>query len=367
MHVAECAGGVDRYLHSLIKYLDHEKFENILICSQNYALLDFNGIADYVKQIQMDHAIGKNDLKTVLKIRKLIGKYKPDIIYAHSSKAGAIVRMAGIGMKSKCIYNPHGWAFNMQGSKRNQIMYKMMEKVMAPFCSKIVCISEAERQSALVNGICSDKKIQVIYNGVDIEEYEASKKHPIFREHLNIPEDSFVIGYVGRLTKQKAPDIFIKMARMIKDKIPEAYFLMVGNGELEGKVKDYAEQYGLSNCLFITGWITNPLDYIALFDVAVLLSRWEGFGLAIPEYMMCGKPVVATAVDAILNLITDHKNGLLVPMDDFKAASEAVIEIYKDDLLKASLIDQGTKDVYEKFDIKRVSKETEELFYRLIG
>lgn len=366
MHVAECAGGVDRYLHSLIKYSDHEKFEIILVCSQNYVLLDYEEIADYVKQIQMAHAIGKSDLRAVLEIRKLIRKYKPDIVYAHSSKAGAIVRLADIGMRNKCIYNPHGWAFNMQGSKKKQTVYKILEKVMAPFCDKIICISESERQSALLSGICSDKKLQVIYNGVDLEEYEVAKKYLISRKDLNIPENAFVIGTVGRLTKQKAPDVFIKMARMIKDIIPEAYFLMVGNGELEDKIRNYAERQGLSDCLYITGWITNPLNYIALFDVAVLLSRWEGFGLAIPEYMMCGKPIVATAVDAILNLIMDHKNGLLVPMDDYKAASEAVLEIYKDDLLKSTLIEQGTKEVYEKYDTRRVSNETEKLFYELI-
>lgn len=366
MHVAECAGGVDRYLHSLIKYLDCEKFENILVCSQRFDAKDFQKVADYVEQIHMEHEIGKHDFKIALKVRKLIKKYHPDIVYAHSSKAGALVRMANVGLHNKCIYNPHGWAFNMDSSKLKKNIYKMMEKVMAPFCNKIICISDAERQSAIQNGICSDKKLQVIFNGIDIEEYETIKNDHISREDLLIPDDAFVVGSVGRLTRQKAPDVFIKMAHLIKEQIPNSYFIMVGNGELEDEVREYAESHNMSEALYITGWVDNPLSYVYLFDVATILSRWEGFGLVIPEYMICRKPVVATEVDAIPNILTDHVNGLLVPMDDAKAASEAILEIYKDINLRASLIKNGIEDVYAKYDAKRVAAEHGEIFRNLM-
>ena len=365
MHVAECAGGVDRYLHSLIKYLNHEKIENILVCSQNYIPEDFSSIADCVEQIHMDHEIGISDILGVLRVRKLIKMYNPDIVYAHSSKAGALVRVADIGIRSKCIYNPHGWAFNMQGSAKNQMVYKWIEKIMAPFCSKIICISDTEKKSAIQNHICFEKKIQVILNGIDIEEYETRNK-VVTRESLKIPEDAFVVGVVGRLTKQKAPDVFIKMDEKIKEQVSNAHFLMVGNGELEDMIIEYAEKHGIINCLHITGWINNPLDYIEMFDVACLLSRWEGFGLAIPEYMMCRKPIVATAVDAIPNLIRDNDNGLLVPMDDYNAAAETVMKLYRDTELKTKLVQHGLIDVYEKYDVKRVAKEHETLFLKMV-
>lgn len=171
LHVAQAAGGVDRYIRMLLKYLDKEKFENILVCSQDFREKDYKNLVDFFEQVKMDRAIGSNDLKAIGEVRRLIKRYNPDIVYAHSSKAGAIARVADIGLKNHCLYNPHGWAFNMRCSAKKEAMYTAIEKIAAPFCDKIICISDAEKQSALDKKICREDKLQVIFNGVDIEAY----------------------------------------------------------------------------------------------------------------------------------------------------------------------------------------------------
>ena len=361
LHVAQAAGGVDRYIRMLFKYMDHDKFENILVCSHDFKGEDYNGLADGFEHVDMQREIGKSDLAAIKEVRKFIGKYKPDIVYGHSSKAGAIARMANIGMKSadgeriKCIYNPHGWAFNMKCSRKKQMLYTAIEKIAAPFCDKIVCISEAEKKSALDRKICGEEKLQVILNGVDIEEYEqreAAGLTEVSRESLGIPGDAFIVGMVGRITKQKAPDVFIKAAKLIKKKIPEAYFIIVGDGTYQNRVKEYAAKHGLADSLLITGWVENASDYIDLFDVALLLSRWEGFGLAIPEYMLAGKPVVATRVDAIPSIIEDGKNGFLVDAEDAAGACDAVMRLYEDSGLRFNVINRGKITVHESYDAK---------------
>lgn len=365
LHVAECAGGVERYLSGLFKYTNSENIENIFICSQCYESDKFVGLVHKIEKIEIEHDIGLRDISTVIKIVKIINKYKPDIVYAHSSKAGAIVRIANIITRKKCIYNPHGWAFNMCASKKKKLLYKFVEKSLAPYCDRVVCISDAEKKSAIKNKIVKEKKLKVIYNGIDFEEYD-NILNIITKESLGISEDAYVIGTVGRLTKQKSPDVFIKMAKLIKDKIPNAYFIMVGDGELKSDVIDYAKKNNILDSLYITGWVEKPLEYISLFDVAVLLSRWEGFGLVIPEYMLCGKPVIATEIDAIPNIIRDGENGLLVPPDNEEEASKAVYQVYCDNDLRKCLIMQAEKDVHIKYDIKRVASEHEELYYELI-
>ncbi len=167
LHVVQAAGGVDRYIRMLLKYLDKEEFENIMVCSQDFHKGDYERLADGFEQIEMNRAIGMSDLKSIREVRKQIKKYNPDIIYAHSSKAGAIARMADIGLKNRCVYNPHGWAFNMRCSEKKKMMYAGIEKMAAPFCDKIICISDAEKQSALDKKICKEEKLQVIFNGVD--------------------------------------------------------------------------------------------------------------------------------------------------------------------------------------------------------
>ena len=365
LHIAQAAGGVDRYIRMLLKYLDKEKFENILVCSQDFHEEDYRGLVDSFEQVEMTRAIGGNDLKAIKEVRRLIKEYTPDIVYAHSSKAGAIVRIANIGLKNHCVYNPHGWAFNMRCSAKKKAMYIVIERIAAPFCDKIICISAAEKQSALDKKICTEHKLQVIFNGVDIETYENGVHGGVGRKELNIPEDAFVVGMVGRMSPQKAPDVFVKMAKKVKDEVPNAHFIIVGNGNQEPEIRKYAENNGFIDSLHITGWVDNPLSYVELFDVACLLSRWEGFGLALPEYMMVSKPIVASRVDAIPNIIRDGKNGLLVEVDDAVGASEAVLRLYREDELRDRLVAQGMEDVHKKFNARRVSEEHEKLFERL--
>lgn len=362
LHIAQAAGGVDRYIRMLLKYLDKEKFENILVCSQDFREEDYKNLVDFFEQVKMDRAIGSNDLKAIGEVRRLIKRYNPDIVYAHSSKAGAIARVADIGLKNHCLYNPHGWAFNMRCSAKKKAMYTAIEKIAAPFCDKIICISDAEKQSALDKKICREDKLQVIFNGVDIEAYENGIHGTVKRKDLNIPEDAFVVGMVGRISPQKAPDIFIKMAKHVKDKVSNAHFIIVGNGDQEAEIKKYAKDNDFLDSLHITGWVDNPMSYVELFDVACLLSRWEGFGLVLPEYMMARKPIVASRVDAIPNIICDGENGLLVEMDDVVGASTAVLKLYLNNNLKSKLIDEGLKTVYKKFDVQRMTRETEKLF-----
>lgn len=365
LHVAQAAGGVDRYIRMLLKYLDKEKFENILVCSQDFHEEDYRGLADSFEQVEMTRDIGGHDLKAIKKIRVLIKRYNPDIVYAHSSKAGAIARVADIGLKNRCVYNPHGWAFNMRCSAKKKAMYTAIEKVAAPFCNKIICISDAEKQSALDNKICKEDKLQVIFNGVDIEAYENGVHGAVKRREMNIPEDAFVVGMVGRMSPQKAPDVFIKMAKQVKEKVPNAHFIIVGNGSQEAEIRKYAEDNGFSDSLYITGWVDNPMSYVELFDVACLLSRWEGFGLVLPEYMMASKPIVASRVDAIPSIIRDGENGLLVEVDNDIGASEAVLRIYREDGLRDRLAAQGIEDVHKKYNARRVSEEHGKLFEQI--
>ena len=359
VHVAECVGGVERYLRSLLKY---SSCENIMILSQLYNKAEFENLADSVEIVSMSHNIGISALKEAMQIRKKIKKYKPDIVYAHSSIAGAITRMACVGVKTKVIYNPHGWSFNMESDKKN--IFIVLEKVMSRFCDKIICISDAEKESALKYRICKKSKLCVIYNGIDVDEYKPEKAN------LPVSDDMFVVGMVGRICKQKAPDVFLKMAGEVKKKIPNSCFVIVGD-VIEGEEQERKDIEELAKKmevdLIITGWVDNPLEYMNRFDVGCLLSRWEGFGLVIPEYMLTRTPIVATRVDAIPYLITDGVDGLLVDKDDWKAASDMILKIYYNNELKTKLLENERNKVYKEFDIKRVIEECEKMYGELVN
>ena len=353
LHIAEAAGGIERYLTSLLKYSDSSKIESILLCSQNLDTAKFTDITCKIDQMQMPHQICLIDLKVISQVRKKIKKYKPDVIYAHSSKAGAYARIAALGLNTRTIYNPHGWAFNMQISKTKKRLYWIIEKMLSHLTDTIICISDFEKQTAINTGLTPPKKIQVIKNGIDYDEFENS---PIItREKLGIPKDAIIIGQVGRLAKQKAPDAFIKMARLVKNQIPKAYFIIVGDGPLRKQSEDLIRMYHLSNSFLITGWVDYPISYERLFDISVLLSRWEGFGLVLPEYMYFNKPVVATKVEAIPEVLQDYDQAYLVNSGDVSSAASHIVSVLKEN---QQIVKQETKNL---FDIRTTAKLTDDL------
>ena len=284
LHVAQAAGGVDRYIRMLLKYLDKEKFENILVCSQDFNREDYNGLVDSFEQIEMNRAIGVSDLNSIKEVRRLIKKYNPDIVYAHSSKAGAIARVADIGLKNHCVYNPHGWAFNMRCSDKKRAMYTAIEKMAAPFCEKIICISDAveeyfrtlvqrkkedklfelERFMAQVyeeNGRCEAAEVAALclanlYNSgghrkITPDEYETIKKYlQKFPESMHI-RAAFIIAseaiYSPSAEYKRVPDKIINKAKQWSEQYPkkiefqEAYF-----GLLFSRLK-YAQAQDMRN------------------------------------------------------------------------------------------------------------------------
>ena len=375
LHIAEAPGGVERYLVALLTKLKQnysDELEHILVCSDSIDAKKFSGIVSKVEHVaDMHHPINAgSDFRSVMEVRKLINKYKPDIVYCHSSKAGAIGRLANIGLKNRqgkkniSVYNAHGWAFNMKGADKKLIRsYVMIEKMLAPITDSIICISEFEKNTALSHGLCEPSKLHVIYNGIDFDEETVVHSKPL--DMKGIPEDAYVVGTVGRLATQKAPDVFVKAASVIKKRIPEAFFVIVGDGLNRKETEKLVKEYGLQDSFLITGWVNDPFNYICNFDVAMLMSRWEGFGLVLPEYMLIKKPIVASNVDAIPEIIQDGVNGLLVEREDYYGAAEAVVRLHDDPKLRDYLVSNEAKIVKDRFNVERTAKEHRDLFMRL--
>ncbi len=367
MHLAQCAGGVDCYLRMLFANMDRDEYSNTLVCSFDYNPSDYEGLVEECLQVDMCNALSvRKDSAAVREVRKLIRRIKPDIIYCHSSKAGGVGRLANIGMGIPIIYNPHGWAFTMYVSKTRSLIYLWIERFLAHFTTKLVTISNFEKLIAVQNGIAKIGKIKTIFNGIDVMDVKRQiAESKVTRKALGIPADACIIGMVGRITAQKAPDTFVRMAAKVKERVSNAWFVIVGDGDERKKTEQMIADMGLSNCFTITGWVSNPIAYSVLFDIAVLLSRWEGFGLVLAEYMKLGKPIVATEVNAIPDLITDHENGLLVNVDDYAQAASAVLEIYDNEELQNDMIEKGRKRVDAFFDMRRTASDHEHLFSKI--
>lgn len=239
--------------------------------------------------------------------------------------------------------------------------YRLIERFLSRFTDKIVCISEAEKKSAVNNNIGNEDKLSLIPNGIDVQAVVNAK--PKSRSELGISDDAFVVGMIGRISKQKAPDVFIRAAKLVNEQVPNSAFIIVGDGELRPEIEKYASENNLQ--LFITGWTDEPYSYLKVFDVAVLPSRWEGFGLAVVEYMAAEKNVVATRIDALPTIIDDKVDGLLCDVDSPKDLCEKILWLRNHPDMALQMRANALRKVYEKYDIQRVAQQHLEMFEQL--
>lgn len=362
-HIVECAGGVERYLEMLVPRLAERGIKQTLVCSHSVNTDVLRKSVDRCYVTDMHQTFNPVAvIKIIHQVRKAITASKADIVYCHSSFAGVFGRIAAIGTGCKVVYNPHGWAFNMKNTSSIKLkIFRVMEKVLAHVTNKIVCISEAERGSAIYNNVCGEDKLALIPNGIDIEAVRMAE--PIKRSELGISDDAFVVGMIGRLSAQKAPDAFIRAAEIIHKEIPNSAFIIVGDGEQREEIEHFAREHGLQ--LVVTSWTDEPYRYLKDFDVAMLLSRWEGFGLAIVEYMAAEKNVVATRTDAIPTLIKDGVDGLLVDVNNPEEAAAKVLWLYHHPQEAAAMRTKALQKVYAKYDINRVTNQHIDMFTKL--
>lgn len=241
-------------------------------------------------------------------------------------------------------------------------VFLLVERLLAHCTDRIVCISKSEEDDALKEHVAPQQELSLIPNGIDIEAVRSAI--PIERSKLGIAEDAFVVGMIGRITTQKAPDVFIRAANIIHKEIQNSVFIIVGDGDMQKDVESYAIEHGLK--LVITGWTDQPYRYLKDFDVAMLLSRWEGFGLAIVEYMAAEKNLVVTNVDAIPTLVRDHVDGLLTEVNNPQDVADKVLWLYNHPEEAEEMRKNALKKVKEKYDINRVANQHIDMFNKLL-
>lgn len=369
VHIAQSAGGVQEYLYMFLKNLKDENYENYLVVSQDYEN-NKEKFVDYVKDIyivpmQRDIQL-KFDLKSIKEIRKVLKKIKPDIVYLHSSKAGALGRIALLfNFKVKILYNAHGWYFNAQISNKKKKIFELIEKILAIKTNKIINISKSEYESALKYKIASKKKMCIIENGIDFTKFKDSDKYRNeTRKKFNIKDNETVIGVVGRLSEQKDPVTMIKAFKEIYKEKNNVKLMYVGSGELEEPIKQFAKANNILDRVIITGWVNDVEQYIPAFDIAILPSKWEGFGLVLIEYMACNKPIVASDVGGIANIIQNNNNGLLFETGNEKELSNKIIYLIDNENIKNNIIRENI-GYQEKYKIKNLVKKHAKLFKEL--
>lgn len=257
-----------------------------------------------------------NDLKTLITIYNFLRREKFDIVHTHTSKAGLLGRLAAkIAGVPIIIHTPHGHVFFGYFGRLKTNIFILLEKLASRMTDIIITLTNSEKEDYLKYRIAPEHKFTVIYSGVDLNRFmqRASEEAQNFKIELGIPEKSSIVGTVGRLVPVKGLEFLIKAAKLVIQKFPDTFFILAGDGHLGQNLKKQASELGIEKNIIFLGWRDDVARIISTYDIFVLPSLNEGMGRVLVEAMALGKPIVASGIGGIPDLVTHGRNGFLVP------------------------------------------------------
>lgn len=249
---------------------------------------------------------GEGDIFAVARVRRIIRQFKPDLLHAHTGHTVSLAVFAARAFSLPVVITRRV-DFLLSRNRISRWCYRQVERIIA--------ISRGVENSLLNSGIPQDK-IRVVPSGIDFAVY-GDKPVPeaevsALRKRLGIRPGELVVGTVAALAPHKDYPNLFRAARIVLRKFPEVHFLILGTGELAGELRHLTEELGIASRVIFAGFQPEILPWLAMLDIFVLSSYLEGMGTSILEAMARGKPVVATSVGGIPEVVLPEECGILV-------------------------------------------------------
>lgn len=309
---------------------------------------------------------GNTDLGLYRRLWRELHACKPDIIHTHLLHADLfaipVAWLMRFPEKRPVIVSSrhNDDAFRVQPYQRflNNLLWRMTDAGIA--------ISEAVRRFSIdVEGVRPDR-IHTIYYGYQSAHSDlAALRHEV-REELGIPPEQTVIGMVCRLIEQKGIPHGIRAFGRIAEHFPDARLLIVGEGRLRSSLEAQVRELKLEDRVHFLGWRTDGARVMASFDIFLMPSLWEGFGLVMLEAMAHGLPIVGSAVSAIPEVVVNGETGMLVPPRDEIGLADAMATLLRDAPLRKHMGLMGLERLETQFSVTKMVDETAALYERLI-
>ena len=361
LHVAECfAAGTERHVLDLVRYL--EDFKHVLAVPSHHhgrstetaiALAEEAGAR--VERVEMGRSWSPHrHAQALAAVRRLVRQCDPDIVHGHSSIGGALARLATVGLPVPVVYTPHAvsrsrWALAVERGLRGRT-------------ARTIAVSNSERDFMLAHGVAGPGQLAVIPNGIDLAS-PPPLSEPL-RARLGVPTDAPLIGYVGRLAWQKAPEVFVAACAIVRDRLPGAHFVLIGSGPLRSQVELLVAETGAAQQFHLIPSLLGAAAALEELDVYALPSRFEGGPYTPMEAMRAGTPVVVTNVAGNRDVVEHGVSGMVVPQDEPHALAVAMLTVLEDAALRARLV-EGARESLHRFEVRTMAEATSSLYLEL--
>lgn len=359
--------GVQRAMFDILRHLDQDKFEILVICQKEGELteqLKKEGIKYRCLPWLRREINPFCDVLALIKLANILKKENIHILHTHSSKTGFLGRAAASIVKLQIkIHTVQGFAFHEFSNKITIKLFSALERFAGLLSDKIIIVNQKDYDFAISKKIISREKMLLLPNGIELNG-KLDTGYSLKKE-LGYDDKIKIIGSVGRLWKQKAPQYLIRAVPDVIQKHPEARFVLTGDGPLEDELKKLAASLGVENYVHFLGWRQDARKILADYDIFVQTSLWEGLSISILEAMAAQKQIVVSDIKGNNELIKNEVTGLLFPPKDSKALAQKIIFLLDHPEQARKMAENARKEVAEKYDIKNISARIETLYLNL--
>jgi glycosyltransferase involved in cell wall biosynthesis len=298
------------------------------------------------------------DLSAAWRFSRVLKRLRPDVIHAHDPHGVAIAALAlpmsGSG-PSPALVASRRVDFHLKNNSLSRWKHRQVD------C--FIAASEAIRRMLLSDGVPPERTVTV-HEGVDISHIVAAPAVNV-HEALWLPHHAPLVGNVAALVPHKGQRYLIEAAHLVMREIPDARFVIFGEGELREHLERLVHEHNLEKHVLLPGFRTDILGCIKGFDVFAMSSVTEGLGTSLLDAMACQTPIVATRTGGIPEIVEDEVNGLLVPPRDAPALARAIVRLLNDQTRRRTMGEAGFKRVNERFTVERMVAQTAAVYERL--
>jgi glycosyltransferase involved in cell wall biosynthesis len=306
------------------------------------------------------------DLSAAWRLSRVIRRLGPDIIHAHDAHGVAMAALAlSMGAASTTLAGGRAPAlvaarrvdFHLRGNSLSRWKQRQVD------C--FIAASEAIRQMLLSDGVPPERTITV-HEGIDVEHVLAAPPVNV-HEAFWLPHHAPVVGNVAALVPHKGQRHLIDAAHLVVREIPDARFVILGEGELRDALERQVREHHLEKHVLLPGFRTDVLGCIKGFDLFAMSSVTEGLGTSLLDAMACSRAIVATRAGGIPEVVDDGITGSLVPPRDHAAMAQAIVRLLRDDQLRNGMGEAGLARVNERFTVERMVTATADAYVRIAG
>jgi len=363
-------GGAQRNTLYTVEHLDRSEFEAALAWGPGDPLDEAAAAIPGLRREPVPELVRPLapalDARALRRLVDVMRRFSPQVVHTHSSKAGVLGRAAArITRTPVVVHSIHGFGFTPLQSGPVRALYVIAERVMSRWTDHFIAVSESNLREGAALGVVPPERASVIRSGIELERFRRAAGGGEVRRRLGLPPAAPLVVQIGNFKPQKAPLDFVRAAAAVAREVPEAWFVMVGDGALRPAAEELASDLGVAGRMVFCGWWEDVPGLLAASRVSVLTSRHEGLPRAAVESLAAGVPVVATAVDGTPEVVRDGCNGFLVTAGDVAGIARRVRALLVDGELHRRLAAAAPQGL-EAFDIDHMVRQQEEL-YRWLG